>query len=147
MSVKYWNIQTCNISDKASIGNDSVIHAHVSIHDDVVIGNRCQIEGGVFIPNGVTLEDDVFVGPGVIFTNDPTLDVQREKWVPTKTLVKKGAKIGAGAMIRAGVVIGSQSIVGMGAVVLNDIPAGEVWAGNPAKFIKKTDLAKYLEQF
>jgi len=135
--IKFWHKELSNISDKATIGDGSVIHSGVDIHDEVVIGNECQIEAMVFLPNGVTLQDKVFVGPHVVFTNDPKLDTAREEWKPTKTLVKAGAKIGANSTIRAGVIIGYNSIVGCGSVVLHDIPDDEVWAGNPCKFIRK----------
>ncbi len=135
--VTYWHVHLSNVSRAADIGDGTVIHAGVHIHDDVKVGERCQIQAEAMLFNGVTLEDEVFVGPGVIFTNDPKLDTARNEWKPTSTLVKKGAKIGAGAMIRAGVTIGEGAVVGMGSVVLNDIPAGEMWVGNPAKLLKK----------
>ena len=134
--VKYWHKKLSNISPKAKIGQGTVIHAGVHIHDDVMIGKKCQIEGLAFIPNGVTIQDQVFIGPGVIFTNDPFLNVERKEWAATLTVVKMGAKIGAGAMIRAGITIGERSIIGMGSVVLSDIPPDEVWAGNPARKIR-----------
>lgn len=130
--VKYWSPHLSNISEKAEIGEGSVIHAGVHIHDEVKIGINCQVEAGVFIPNGVTLGKAVFVGPGVIFTNDPDMRVKREEWEPTPTVIKSGVHIGAGAMILAGVTIGAGATIGMGAVVLKDVPPGEVWVGNPA---------------
>src|SRR3990167_3792796 len=135
--VKIWCPKLCNISDKAIIGRGTIIHAGVHIHDEVKIGEKCKIEAQGFIINGVTLEDDVFVGPQVCFTNDPKMDMKPD-WKPTKTLVRKGAKIGAGARIIAGVMIGENSIIGMGAVVLKDVLAGETWVGNPARLIKAT---------
>ena len=131
--IKYWEKQLSNISEKAEIGEGSVIHAGVHIHDDVKIGMNCQIEAMVFIPNGVEIEDNVFIGPGVIFTNDPDLKGNRENWQPTKTLVKKGSRIGANSVIKAGITIGENSIIGMGSVLTHDVPEGETWYGNPAK--------------
>ena len=134
--VKFWHKRLSNISDFAEIGEDSTIHCAVHIHDTVKIGERCQIEAGAFLPNGVVLEDDVFIGPFVVFTNDPKLNSSRDKWEPTSTLVKNGARIGANSTIRAGVTIEENAIVGCGSVVLKDIPANEVWGGNPARFIR-----------
>lgn len=131
--VKYYKPETCNISNKCKIGEGTVIHSHVSIHDLVTIGKNCKIEAYVFIPNGVTIEDNVFVGPHVCFTNDKDLT---EPFKISPTLVKQGAKIGAGAVIRAGTVIGENTIIGMGSIVLNNIPRGETWVGNPARRIK-----------
>lgn len=117
-----------------TIGKGSKIHAQVWIGKNVKIGKNVRIQAFVFIPDGVELEDNVFVGPGAIFINDADLKCEgKEFW--EKILVKRGAKIGAGAMIRAGVVIGENAIIGMGSVVLNDVPAGKTYAGNPAKEI------------
>lgn len=80
--------------------------------------------------NGVELEDDVFIGPGVITTNDKSL---KEPFEISKTLFKKGCKIGAGAIIVCGVTIGENSIVGAGAVVTKDVKPGEIVIGNPAR--------------
>lgn len=139
--LKFWKKELSNISDKATIGEGSIIHSGVHIHDEVIIGKNCKIEALAFLPNGVTLEDDVFVGPGVIFTNDKTLT---EPFVISKTLVQQGAKIGAGAMIRAGVIIGREAVIGMGSVVIDNVPHGHVVVGNPAKVIKvKQDFHWY----
>lgn len=134
--IKIWHEELSNISKKAKIGDGTIIHAHVDIHDQVAIGRDCQIEAQVFIPNGVMLQDNVFVGPGTIFTNDPRLDVSKEEFYPIKTLVMRGARIGANCTIRAGVTIGENAIVGMGSVVLQDIPSGQTWVGNPARFLR-----------
>ncbi|MFK1954757.1 acyltransferase [Bacteroides fragilis] len=82
--------------------------------------------------DGVTLEDNVFIGPNVTFTNDK---VPRSKMYPDlflKTLIKKGASIGANSTIVAGHTIGEYAFVGAGSVVTKDIPANTVWYGNPA---------------
>jgi acetyltransferase-like isoleucine patch superfamily enzyme len=131
--VKFWYPQYSNISLDAQIGKGTTIHSHVWIADNVIVGENCRIEAFAFLPGGVILEDNVFIGPHVCFTNDrkPPSD----KW--DTITVQNGAKIGANASILAGVTIGEDALVGMGSVVLKDVPAGEVWAGNPAKFIKK----------
>lgn len=123
-----------NISPKASIGRKCTLHAGVHIHDDVKIGDNCKIQAMVFMPNGVILEDNVFVGPMVCFTNDPTLG---DDFEPVTTMVLEGAKIGANSTIRAGIVIGHNSIIGCGSVVLTDVPDNQVWAGNPARYIRE----------
>jgi len=136
--VRFWHPELSNIGI-CSIGDDSVIHAGVHIHDDVVIGKHCQIEANAFIPTGVIISNEVFIGPGVIFTNDPVLTQTgkyKGDWKPTMTVVKEGARIGAGAMIKAGVVIGKGALIGMGAVVTESVPDGQVWVGNPAKFLR-----------
>lgn len=101
------------------------------------IGDNVTIKPGVQIWDGVTLEDNVFIGPNVTFTNDlmPRSKVYPEKF--ERTLIKKGASIGANATVIAGITIGENALIGAGSVVTKDIPANEIWIGNPAKFYKK----------
>jgi len=105
------------------------VHSHVWIGENVKIGERCFIEAFAFIPDGVSIEDDVFIGPHVCFTNDKRPPSYGKHWA--KTLVKKGAVIGAGAVILPGVTI--EGFVGAGAVVTKNVPKDEIWVGNPAK--------------
>lgn len=106
------------------------------IGNEVSIGNRNRIGAQCFIPEGVIICDDVFIGPKVCFTNDKYPPSGKENW--GYTVVRSRASIGAGSIILTGVSIGSESIVGAGSVVTKSIPSGEVWCGNPAKFLKKT---------
>lgn len=138
-NLKIWHPELCNIHDNADIGDDIVIHSHVVIYDDVKIGNSVHIESGVFIPNGVTIEDKCFIGPHTVFTNDCRPPSQGKCW--KKTLVMQGSSIGANCTILPGVIIGDNAMVGAGSVVTKNIPTGEVWLGNPAKFYKmRNDL-------
>lgn len=116
------------------IDGSCIVHSHVVIHDKVKIGKNCKIQSFAFIPNGVEIEDDVFIGPHVCFTNDPKMDiVPQGEFTPVRTIVKRGARIGANASIRAGVTIGESATIGMGSVVLKDVPSLETWVGNPAR--------------
>lgn len=128
------------VLEKAVIGSNCNINCQVFIENDVKIGDNVTIKPGVQIWDGVTLEDNVFIGPNVTFTNDlmPRSKVYPEKF--EKTVVKKGASIGANATIIAGNTIGENALVGAGSVVTKDIPANEIWIGNPAKFYKKIEL-------
>jgi len=119
----------------AVIGENCNINSHVFIENNVLIGNNVTIKSGVQIWDGVTLEDNVFIGPNVTFTNDL---IPRSKQYPEifqKTLIKRGASIGANATIIAGNEIGEFSLIGAGAVVTKKVGKNEVWAGNPAKKI------------
>lgn len=125
--------QFCVILKNAKIGKGCNINCHVLIENDVTIGDHVTIKPGVQVWDGVTLEDNVFIGPNVTFTNDL---IPRSKNHPAefaKTLVKRGASIGANSTIVAGNTIGENALVGAGSVVTKDIPANEVWFGNPAK--------------
>ncbi|MDD8657341.1 N-acetyltransferase [Escherichia coli] len=120
----------------AVIGDECNICAHTLIENDVVIGDRVTIKSGVYIWDGVFIEDDVFIGPCVTFTNDK---IPRSKKYPEKflkTIIKKGASIGANATILPGITIGENAIVGAGTVVTKDVAPYTVIAGNPGKVIR-----------
>ena len=125
------------IFPNAKIGDNCNICANVLIENEVSVGNNVTIKSGVQLWDGVTLEDNVFIGPNVTFTNDLFPRSKNSDWKLNKTLVKKDASIGANATILCGVTIGEASMVGAGSVVTKDVPPGEVWVGNPAKFLRK----------
>lgn len=121
------------VLENAVIGSNCNLCAHVLVENNVVIGNNVTIKSGVQIWDGVTIEDNVFIGPNVTFTNDI---VPRSKQYPVsfdKTLVKKGASIGANATIIAGNEIGEYALIGAGTVITKKVGKNEVWAGNPGK--------------
>ncbi len=130
--------QFCVVLKDAVIGSNCNICAGVLVENDVRIGDNVTVKSGVQLWDGVEIEDNVFIGPNVTFTNDlfPRSKVHK---TPVRTLVKKGASIGANATVLAGITIGEGAMVGAGSVVTRSIPAGEVWFGNPAQFVKKTD--------
>jgi len=127
--------QFCVILERASIGCECNINAHVFIENDVFIGDRVTIKAGVQLWDGLRLEDDVFIGPNVTFTNDQN---PRSKQYPDKFLqifVKQFASVGAGATILPGIIIGRYSLVGAGAVVTRNVPNRALVVGNPAKIV------------
>lgn len=131
--------QFCVVLPHASIGENCNICSHCFIENDVVVGNNVTIKCGVQLWDGLRIEDDVFIGPNVSFTNDK---YPRSKQYPEsfeKTIIKKGASIGAGSVVVCGVEIGEYAMIGAGSVVTKNIPAGELWVGNPAKFVRKIE--------
>lgn len=128
--------QYCVIFSGATIGSNSNICSHCFIENDVVIGNNVTIKCGVQIWDGITIEDDVFVGPNVTFTNDLRPKSKKYPAQFLKTIVKKGASIGANATILPGLTIGENAMIGAGSVVVKDVPANTVWVGNPARQIR-----------
>lgn len=131
--------QFCVVLPHASIGENCNICSHCFIENDVVVGNNVTIKCGVQLWDGLRIEDDVFIGPNVSFTNDK---YPRSKHYPEsfeKTTIKKGASIGAGSVVVCGVVIGEYAMIGAGSVVTKNIPAGELWVGNPARFVRKIE--------
>lgn len=129
--------QFCVVFPEAKIGTGCNICANVLIENEVVVGNNVTVKSGVQLWDGVTLEDNVFVGPNVTFTNDLFPRSKNPDWKLSKTVVKKGASIGANATILCGITIGENAMIGAGSVVTKDVPAGEIWVGNPAKFLRK----------
>ena len=104
-----------------------------------MIGNNVTIKCGVQIWDGVTIEDNVQIGANVTFTNDKFPRAKNPDWRLVPTYIKKGASIGAGSSILCGVTIGENAMIGIGSVVTKDVPAGEVWVGNPARLLKKIE--------
>ncbi len=133
------NLYGCTIGDETKIG------PFVEIQKNAFIGKRCKIQSHTFICEGVTIEDEAFVGHGVMFTNDKypraTADsgsLQTEAdWKVVPTVIRRRASIGSNATILCGVTVGEEAIVGAGSVVLHDVPAKTIVAGNPAKVIRK----------
>lgn len=134
-STNVW--QFCVILPGAKIGENCNICSHCLVENEAVIGNNCTIKCGVQIWDGVTLEDDVFVGGNVTFTNDRYPKSHNADWVLEKTTVKRGVSIGAGSTVLCGITIGEGAMIGAGSVVTKDVPAGELWLGNPARFVRK----------
>lgn len=136
-NTKVWQFSV--ILKGARIGSDCNICAHTFIEGDVIIGNRVTIKSGVYLWDGLVVEDDVFIGPNATFTNDLK---PRSKQYPEaflKTVVMKGASIGANATILPGITIGKNSMIGAGSVVLSDVPDNAVVVGNPARVVKVAD--------
>ncbi|MBI1779891.1 MAG: N-acetyltransferase [Sphingobacteriales bacterium] len=124
----------CHIRHTAEIGEECKLGQNIYVDENVKIGNRVKIQNNVSVYNGVIIEDDVFLGPSMVFTNviNPRSFIER-KDAFKKTLIKKGATIGANATIICGVEIGEYALVGAGAVVTKNIPAYALFLGNPGQ--------------
>lgn len=128
------------------IGNRVSIGSHSIVEHDVRIGNDCRIHSNVFIPEFCVLEDGCWIGPCVSLTNAKYPYNPTTKQKLQGVMVKKGAKIGAGAIILPGVTIGVQALVGAGAVVTHDVEKGTVVVGNPARVLKHvSDISDYVK--
>ena len=128
--------QFCVVFPEAKIGENCNICANVLIENDVSVGNNVTVKSGVQLWDGITVEDDVFIGPNATFTNDLFPRSKNPNWKLSKTVIKKGASIGANATILCGITIGEKAMIGAGSVVTKDVPDGELWVGNPAHFVK-----------
>ena len=123
----------CHVMPTAVIGKNCNIGQNAFIDNAVVIGNGVKIQNNVSVYNGVTCEDDVFIGPSVVFTNviNPRSAIERKNEFK-KTIVRKGASIGANATIVCGNEIGQYAMIGAGAVITKPVKAYALVAGNPA---------------
>lgn len=139
-STKIW--QFCVVFPHCKIGENVNICSHCLIENEVSIGNNVTIKSGVQVWDGITIEDDVFIGANVSFTNDKYPRSKNPNWELLPTIIKKGASIGAGSTILPGLTIGEDAVVGAGSVVTKNIPARELWIGNPARFFKKIETLK-----
>ena len=150
---------TADVSDRAEIGEGTIIWHQAQVREDVKIGRDCIIGKGVYVDagvpigdnvkiqnyvsvyHGVKIEDGVFVGPHVCFTNDlkprainPDDSLKAaDDWRLSETLVGHGAALGANPTIRFGITIGEWAMVGSGSVVTKNVPAHGLVYGNPAK--------------
>ncbi len=131
---KIWHFS--HIMPKCRIGDYCNIGQNVVISPEVVLGRNVKVQNNVSIYTGVICEDDVFLGPSMVFTNvvNPRSAVNRKKEYK-KTLVKKGASIGANATIVCGNTIGEYAFIGAGAVVVKEILPYALVVGNPSKQI------------
>ncbi len=120
----------------ARIGRGCSFGQNVFVGNDVVIGNNVKIQNNVSVYDAVTLEDDVFCGPSMVFTNvyNPRSAVARKNEY-RRTLVRRGATLGANSTIVCGVTIGEYAFVGAGAVVNHDVPDYALVVGVPARQI------------
>lgn len=150
---------SADVSPQASIGEGTVIWHQAQVREGAVLGRGCILAKGVYVDagvmigdhvkiqnyvsvfHGVTLEDGVFVGPHVCFTNDlrprainPDGSLKSaDDWILTRTLVHRGAALGANCTIVCGVEIGAWALVGAGSVVTRNVPDYGLVSGNPAR--------------
>ncbi len=131
---KIWHF--CHIMSNCKIGERCNIGQNVVVSPEVVLGNNVKIQNNVSVYSGVVCEDDVFLGPSMVFTNviNPRSAFPRKDEYK-RTLVKRGATIGANATVVCGNEIGRCALIGAGAVVTHDVPDYALMVGNPARRI------------
>jgi UDP-2-acetamido-3-amino-2,3-dideoxy-glucuronate N-acetyltransferase len=129
---KIWHF--AHVLPDCDIGRDCSLGQNVMVGPSVRIGDRCKIQNNVSLYKGVELEDGVFCGPSCVFTNvnNPRAEVERKSEF-RRTLVKRGASIGANATIVCGHTLGEYCFIAAGAVVTKDVPAHAMMAGVPAR--------------
>jgi UDP-2-acetamido-3-amino-2,3-dideoxy-glucuronate N-acetyltransferase len=135
---KIWHFS--HIMGGAKIGKNCSLGQNVNVGSRAVIGDGVKIQNNVSVYDDVIIEDDVFCGPSCVFTNviNPRAFVER-KHEYKKTVVKKGASIGANATVVCGVTIGEYALIGAGSVVTKDVPNYALVYGTPARVMGKVD--------
>jgi UDP-2-acetamido-3-amino-2,3-dideoxy-glucuronate N-acetyltransferase len=131
---KIWHFS--HIMPNCKIGNNCNIGQNVVVSPEVVLGNNVKVQNNVSIYTGVTCEDDVFLGPSMVFTNviNPRSAIKRREEY-RKTIVRRGATIGANATIICGYEIGEYAFIGAGAVITKEVKPYALMVGNPARQI------------
>lgn len=131
---KVWHFS--HIMPQCVIGENCNLGQNVVVSPGVILGNNVKVQNNVSIYTGVICEDDVFLGPSMVFTNvyNPRSSITRKDQY-RKTLVRRGASIGANATIVCGYEIGEYAFVGAGAVITKPVPAYALVVGNPARQI------------
>lgn len=129
---KIWHFS--HIMPKCKIGANCNIGQNVVVSSEVILGNNVKVQNNVSIYTGVQCEDDVFLGPSMVFTNviNPRSAINRKNQY-LKTLVRRGATIGANATIVCGIEIGRYAFIGAGAVVTKSVTDYALVVGNPAR--------------
>ena len=150
--------ETADVADSATIGSGTSVWHIAQIREDAVVGDDCVVGRGAYVGSGVSvgsrtkiqnyalvyeparLGSGVFIGPAVVLTNDvypravdPDLNLKRATdWNAAGVTIDDGAAIGARSVVLAGVSVGAWSLVAAGSVVIRDVPAHAMVAGNPA---------------
>ncbi len=134
-----------HVCSGAKIGQGVSLGQNVFVGNQVIIGDRCKVQNNVSVYDNVTLEEGVFCGPSMVFTNvyNPRALIERKNEY-RKTLVKKGATLGANCTIVCGATIGEFAFIGAGAVVIKDVKPYALMVGVPAKQVGW--MSEYGEQ-
>ena len=133
-NTKIWHF--CHVLTNTNIGEDCSLGQNVVVGPNVNVGNKVKIQNNVSVYEGITIEDEVFCGPSCVFTNvlNPRSNIERKDEFK-KTIIRKGASIGANATIICGNNLGEYCFIAAGATVTKDVPSYALMAGVPAKRI------------
>ena len=125
------------VRERCTLGDEVVVGVGSLVENDTTVGARTKIQANAYITAYSTLEEDVFIAPCVVTTNDNFMGRTDERHALRRgAIIRRGARVGAGAVLLPGVEIGEEGFVGAAAVVLEDVPARAVVVGNPARRIR-----------
>lgn len=127
----------CNLFGKSKIGKNCIISSYTEIQGGVKLGDGSRVGSHSFLCSGLEIGNNVFLGSYFCSINDRHPKSHNANYLQEKTIIKNNVSIGSSVTVMCGVTIGESSIVGAGSLVLKDVPDGEIWLGQPARFIKK----------
>ena len=137
--------QSC-VRERVVIGDDVVVGRGTLIENDTTVGALTKIQANAYITAYSTLEEAVFIAPCVVTSNDNFMGrTERRRALIAGVMVRRGARVGAGAVICPGIEIGPEAFVGAGAVVTRNVPARHLVVGNPARFLREVPDEELLE--
>lgn len=137
----------CQVRERAIIGPGTVVGRGSSVNFDVRLGARVLIQTGVYVTGGSLVEDDVFLGPGVQMANDNTMGRHPRGETLRGPVLRRGARVGAGAVLLPAVEVGAEAFVAAGAVVVRDVAPREVVMGVPARAVRQVPDGDLLESW
>jgi acetyltransferase-like isoleucine patch superfamily enzyme len=134
------------VRERARIGDETVIGRGSSVDNDVVIGKRVRMQSHVYLTGHSLVEDDVFIGPCAMTTNDQTMARHHGAPELRGATLRRACRIGGGAVLIPGVEVGEEAFIAAGAVVTNDVPAGAVVMGVPARVVRQVPEGDRVER-
>jgi acetyltransferase-like isoleucine patch superfamily enzyme len=137
--------QAC-VRERCEIGEGVVVGRGALVENDTTVGAETTIQAMAYITAYSTLEDHVFIAPGVQTTNDNYMGRTEQRHALRKgPTIRRGARVGGGAVLCPGIEIGEEAFIGAGAVVVEDVPAGVVVVGNPARVLREVPPEEFLD--
>lgn len=146
LGVRVMVADVATVRERVSVGESTIVGRGVAIENDCVIGARCKLETNAYITAYSVLEDFVFIAPGVITSNDNFAGRTKDRHKHYKGVtVRRGGRIGAGATVLPGKTIGADAMLAAGSVLTHNIPARELWAGIPARYLRMVQEDQWLD--